>query len=500
MSNESFSKSSPKAIYHYLEISAKKFPDKIAIYEKENSISYNNLLINSKHVSNQLQKIIVPGQVVSLFSENSINFLIIYFGTLMAGGIVHLIPSNSSNTQVNTQIKKTNPKIIFCSEILKNKIIKLEYDYFLISDFIRDSSKSEIKYTDIDDKFFPVSSIIFTSGTTGTPKGVKIKHENILFVVKNIIKIIGVETNDIEINPLQLTHSFGLGCIHTIIAQGGSTVIFQNSMNLKTVLDEIIAKKATGFVGVPATFKKLLDQHKQQFCDFGKNLRYLLTNSAPIPKKQIQNILDLLPSTKFFTYYGLTEASRSTFLLFNSKKSKLESVGTPAPGVQIKTIDQFGKNNNPFEIGEIMIKGPNVIDEYLENTDDNSKVTDGWIKTGDLGFFDDENYLFLKGRKDDIINVSGEKVSPSEVELVIKQLIKVDDVCVIGVSDETFGEVPIAFVTPKNKISYDEILIHCIKLLERYKIPQKILFLDSLPINEFGKIEKNVLREMYAKE
>ena len=325
-------------------------------------------------------------------------------------------------------------------------------------------------------------------------------HKNIIFVVNNIIKIIGIKTDDVEINPLQLSHSFGLGCLHTIIAQGATAIIFRNSINLKAILDEAISNRATGFVGVPATFQSILDNYKEDFRKAGKNFRYLLTNSVPMPKEQIKEILNLFPLTNFFTYYGLTEASRSTFLLFNSDITKIESVGKPAYDVEIKIVTNDENMNNESKIGEVLIKGPNVIDEYWRDTGGKYKIKDGWIKTGDLGFFDNDGYLYLRGRKDDVINVSGEKVSPVEIELVIRQLDGIKDVGIIGMPDRVFGEIPVAYVVAKSTLKENEILYHCTKVLERYKIPQKIIFIDVLPKNEFGKIEKSVLREMYTKQ
>ncbi len=489
-----------KTIYDYLELSAKKYPDKIVIYENNNSITYFDLFKSSKFTSYEIQKLTSPGQTVSLLCENSIDFVIIYFGILMAGCTVHIIPPNSSNNQIILQVEKVKPEIIFHSEMLKNKINTLKNTQYPISSFIKNSIQNKINADEIPNKFYPVSSIIFTSGTTGNPKGVKIKHENIIFVINNIIKILKICSDDVEVNPLQLSHSFGLGCLHTIIAQGATTVIFQNATNLKKILSEINNKNATGFVAVPATFQKILEQHKQKFSEVGKNLTYLLTNSAPMPKNYIEEIIDLFPISKFFTYYGLTEASRSTFLLFNENLSKIESVGKPAPFVEIKIIDQNGKNLLAGEIGQVMIKGPNVVDSYVMSIEKNSKIKNGWIETGDLGFFDNDGYLYLRGRKDDLINVSGEKISPIEVELVIRQLNGINDVAVIGIPDKTFGEIPIAYVSTNNEIKLDTILVHCIKILERYKIPQKFIFLDSLPKNEFGKTEKNKLRTLYLKK
>ena len=489
-----------KAVYEFLELSAEKYPNKIAIKDDTASITYNELLKNSKFVSNSIKNMINHGQTISLFSENSINFVITYFGILMAGGIVHIIPPNSSEKQIQFQIQKVKPVIIVCSETLKNKIARNQYEHILISDLINNSLSSKINHNTIHDKFNEVSSIIFTSGTTGIPKGVKLKHENIIFVTNNIIKIIGVKSDDIEINPLQLSHSFGLGCLHTTIAQGATAIIFRNSINLKEIIDAVTINKATGFVGVPATFQKILLNYKEEFREAGKKFHYLLTNSAPMPKDDVQEIIDLFPLTDFFTYYGLTEASRSTFLLFNNDITKIESVGKPAPNVEIKIITNNGNTSNQHEIGEVLINGPNVIDEYWAGTAEESKINDGWLATGDLGFFDNDGYLYLKGRKDDIINVGGEKVSPTEIELAIKQLDKIQDVGVIGVTDKTFGEIPVAFIVTKVNLETNEILAHCIKTLERYKIPQNFIFIDSVPKNESGKIERSALKEMYTKQ
>ena len=200
-----------RAVYEFLELSAKKYPDKIAITDDTASITYNELLKKSKFVSNSIRDVIKCGQSVSLLSENSISFIIAYFGILMAGGIVHIVPPNSSDKQLQFQIEKVKPVIIVCSETLVDKITRNQYKHILISELINNSSK--INHNDIHDKFNEVSSVIFTSGTTGTPKGVKLKHENIIFVTKNIIKIIGVRSDDVEINPLKLSHSFGLGCL-----------------------------------------------------------------------------------------------------------------------------------------------------------------------------------------------------------------------------------------------------------------------------------------------
>jgi long-chain acyl-CoA synthetase len=485
-----------KSIFEFLEISAKKYPTKNALIEGVNTISYKELLKKSQQVSENITNRIDAGQSISLLSENSIEFVIIYFGILMSGNIAHIIPINSSEKQILYQIQQVKPCAIFCSELMQKKISRIKYKYEIISNIIENSKHLEFNYE--LKRFNDISSIIFTSGTTGIPKGVKLKHQNIIFTTKNIIDIVGIKSEDIEINPLQLSHSFGLGCLHTSIAQSATTIIFKNTINLKIIIDSIEKQKATGFVGVPTTFQNILDNYKENFKEKGKKLRYMLTNSAPMLEKDVKEIMNILPSTKIFTYYGLTEASRSTFLLFNSNLDKIESVGTPVHQVKIKIVGKECKQLENFQLGEIWIKGPNVIENYLDN--ERSKLRDGWLQTGDLGYLDNEGYLYIKGRKDEIINVGGEKVAPIEIETAIRQIEEVQDVGVIGVTNRTFGEIPVAYIVTKSEIKEQEIVNHCNKMLERYKIPQEIIFTEKIPKNESGKIKRDILKDRYKKE
>ena len=321
-----------------------------------------------------------------------------------------------------------------------------------------------------------------------------IKHQNVIFATKNIINTLKITSTDIEINPLQLSHSFGLGCIHAILAEGATAVIFQNLINLKEILETAIAKKATGFVSVPMTFRQILDNYKDELKSCKNNLRYLLTNSGAIPKQTVLDVLKEMVNVKFFTYYGLTEASRSTFLLFNESLEKIESVGKVPNGVKIKIVDDNGDDISNNEHGEIWIKGTNVIEKYLDNSDMKSRFCNNWLRTGDIGHFDSDNFLYIDGRIDDMINVGGEKVYPIEIENTIKQIDAVRDVVIIANIDRIFGEVPVAFIETKISLDENEIIKHCIENLEGYKIPQKILFIDSIPRNDSGKIDRKLLK------
>jgi acyl-CoA synthetase (AMP-forming)/AMP-acid ligase II len=242
---------------------------------------------------------------------------------------------------------------------------------------------------------------------------------------------------------------------------------------------------------VPSTLTKYLNKYRNELEESFSNLRLVITNSTSIPKDTVIAFRRILRNGKIATYYGLTEASRSTFMIFDFD-GKEESVGLPAPGVQIKLVDD---ENNESRDGQIWIKGSNVIKNYWNNelTDN---IIDGWLKTGDLGYFDDDGYLYLRGRIDDLINVAGEKVNPSEIERVVKLLANIEDVVAVGTKHETFGQVVKLFVkkVTNSPITKSDIMVHCIKNLERYKVPVHIEFVDDFPRTEYGKIKRFLLQ------
>jgi acyl-CoA synthetase (AMP-forming)/AMP-acid ligase II len=215
-------------------------------------------------------------------------------------------------------------------------------------------------------------------------------------------------------------------------------------------------------------------------------------------KESILQIINLLPTVNFYTYYGLTEASRSTFMLFNDNQNKLESVGKTAPEVDIKILDDDRNILPNNQVGEIFIRGNHVIKNYWNNVKADESIENNWLKTGDLGYFDSDGFLFLKSRKDDLINVGGEKFAPEEVESVIKEIPEISDAAVIGMPNDLFGELPAAFVVTNYEITSTQIINYCSKKLERYKTPNKIFFLDIIPKTDSGKIKRNALKSKFT--
>jgi len=477
-------------IINYLKNNAEKYPTKLGFIDEVRKVTFQEMYEQVKKFSRS-SLLTNDKSVISLISENSLSFIIAYLGIINSGKIVHLVPPNISEKNFLNQIESSDSGIIICSNSVKMNFHNFNSIKVPIFDFNEIISKSmkDKKISEIND----IAYLIYTSGTTAEPKGVPISHTMVEFTTKNIIKVLGYSDTDIDVMPLPLYHSFGLGCLHTSIYVGSTLILLKNANNLELILESLNKFKATTLAAVPATLTKFLKFNKNYLNDYFSNVRLIMTNSTSIPKNTTKEFKEILKNGNLATYYGLTEASRSTFMIFDKNSSREESVGKVAPGVEIK-IDNHQMDNS--KLGEIWINGKNVIKNYWNNPIADKNFDEGWLQTGDVGYFDEENYLFLKGRNDDIINVGGEKVIPYEIEEIVKQMHGVEDAVAFGIDHEVFGQTIKLNVLRRENSGLDKFIIlsHCMKNLEKFKIPSKIEFVDKIPKNEFGKVKRFMLK------
>ena len=476
-------------IIDYFRRNVENYPDKNAIIFGGQSITYRKLgeLVDS--FSENLINL-KKGSTISIFHENSIDFVISYLGILNSGMITHLIPINLSKEKIQEQLEIANSKFVITSNSLLDRMENIKSGCKIITFQELDIQDCELSSSyDVEDD---VAYLIFTSGTTGKPKGASVTQSNTIFTTENIINILNYNNADVNVLPLPLTHSFGLGCLHSSLFVGSTLILLENATNTKKILEHIKNYNATTLASVPLTLTKILKEH-ENCSDYLQDLRLVITNSTSIPKKTVMCYRDILKTGILATYYGLTEASRSTFMIF-AKPGKETSVGKPPEGIVIKIEN---KVLDERKVGEILIKGKNVIKNYWNNSEADKNIVDGWLRTGDLGHKDAEGYLYLDGRMDYVINIVGEKVVPEEVEEVVRVLIDVEDVVAVGTKNEMYGEIMKMFVkkSPNSKITKSDILSYCIKNLESFKVPREIEFVDDFPQNEFGKIERYRLSE-----
>lgn len=341
-----------------------------------------------------------------------------------------------------------------------------------------------------------LAMILYTSGTTGRPKGVMISHGNLLSNSLAIIKYLDLEAKDSILNVLPFFYSYGNSVLHTHLLSGARLVLENSTAFASRVWERIADESVTGFAGVPSTFAILLGRADPRKYDL-KSLRYVTQAGGPMPKVLAEKLVGTLPHVEVFLMYGQTEATaRISFLPPADFSQRPGSVGVPIDGVHVEIRGSNARKAAPGEVGEICIKGPNVMLGYWRNESATAAaLIDGWLYTGDLGFMDPDGYLYINGRRSEMIKVGAHRVSPSDVEEALNEIPGVLECAATGMEDEVLGQAIKVHIVlmPGANLSERQVLAECRKLLALYKVPKDVVFLPELPKTTSGKIQRHLL-------
>ncbi|MBX3703174.1 MAG: acyl--CoA ligase [Steroidobacteraceae bacterium] len=338
-----------------------------------------------------------------------------------------------------------------------------------------------------------LATIIYTSGTTGRPKGVMLSHRNLAANTAAIVEYLGLTPEDRGIAVLPFQFSYGNSVLHMHLSIGAELLLEDSIAYPHAVLQRMADEGVTGFSGVPSTFALLLSRCELPAFDLRK-LRYLTQAGGPMPKANIQRLRAQLPGARLFVMYGQTEAAaRLSYLPPERLEDKLGSVGIAIPGVELMVQRADGTPANPNEVGEIIARGPNVMQGYLNDVPATREaLRDGWLHTGDLGHCDDDGFFYIDGRAVEMIKVGAFRVSPQEVEEVIAAISGVQEVGVTAVPDELLGQAIKAVIVLKNGAHLDvrAVKAHCRQHLAMYKVPKLVEFAATLPYTATGKVRR----------
>jgi acyl-CoA synthetase (AMP-forming)/AMP-acid ligase II len=351
----------------------------------------------------------------------------------------------------------------------------------------------------------PVAYMMFTSGTTGRPKAVLTTQENVLFVTRTLIGIAGMRPGDREVVVMPLASTGGLGHVHACLMLGNHARLlpyFFGAMDdddMRHMLATIEEHGITGFLSTPGMLARLAGEHREAFRQKARGVRYILANVTRMRPELVADLIELLPETRFSTYYGLTEASRSVYQCFNDHPEHHGCAGRPAPGVEVT----LASPDPTTGVGEVLLRGGNLMDGYWRQ-EKSPFSAGGWFPTGDLGSFDGKGFLTIRGRLSDCINVDGLKCFPHEVEEVLAAHPAVAECAVVGVPDATTFEKLGAAVVPRAQADLatleDDLASFCRRGLEPYKVPARFVFVDALPRAGLGKLARRDLVERLAAE
>lgn len=480
-----------ESIEHKIWHWASLLPDKPAVKSGKKSATYLQLcqrvLGARDYFVNQLM--LNAGDTIVLAAGKQIEFVYAYFGAHLAGLKVVPVDPATNPDRMAFIIKQTGASLLVGFDGIENNIRTIGLKEFeeLASEFSVPS--------------FPegnqIADILFTTGTTGKPKGVTLTYDNEAAAARNINEFIGNTGNDIELLALPVSHSFGLGRVRCCLYQGATLILLGSFANVKKLYRTIEEENVTGFTMVPASWRYLKKLTGNKLGDFRNQLRYIEMGSAFFSKEEKNEIAGILPDTRVCMHYGLTEASRSTFMEFHQDASHMDSVGKASPHTEIKILDENGVECEAGNEGEICIKGEHVTHGYLDLPVGDSFFGD-YFRTGDWGYKTEDGYVYLISRKKELINVGGKKVSPIEVEEQLFKIPGVEDCACIGVPDdnEVLGEVVKAFIVKEkgSEITFADIDEQLTGKLESYKIPVCYEWIDAIPKTQNGKIQRGLLK------
>jgi acyl-CoA synthetase (AMP-forming)/AMP-acid ligase II len=342
-------------------------------------------------------------------------------------------------------------------------------------------------------------ALMFTSGTTGKPRAVRVTGRNIQANTESIIEYLGLDRDQRILVVLPFYYCFGASLLHTHLRVGGSLVLCNTFAYPETALDMIEQTVCTGFAGVPSTYQTLLRNTSLPRRGL-KTLGKIQQAGGKLPVVFIKELMAALPEAQIYIMYGQTEATaRLSYLPPELLESKLGSIGQGIPGVRLSVLNEAGYPVKPSEVGEIMAWGENVSPGYLNEPEASAeKFSSGCLHTGDLATIDEDGFIYIVDRKSDFIKCLGHRVSSQDIEADILQITDVVSAAAIGVPDDVQGEAIIVFVTVKKNttLAQDDIIAYCRQHMARHMVPKEVIFVDSLPLNAHGKVVKAKLREM----
>jgi long-chain acyl-CoA synthetase len=483
----------------------RKYGEAYALKHQDKVLTYDELNLRRLAFAGHLiRKGVTPGDRVLLAVENSLEYVVAYFGALTAGATLVPVHPDTTGSLVRSLVTDCQAQLVISRsqtfqrlglEDIPTATIRLHASFAQNSEEFFSHLDRSVSYPAISPS--SLALILYTSGTTGQPKGVMLSHANLLANTESIISYLEISREDSIVNVLPFSHSFGNSVLLTHLAVGARVVIENRFMYPSKVVETLQAERPTGLSGVPATFYILLNKTSFASRDWSF-LRYISQAGGGMRVETVQRLRSILPNTKIFIMYGQTEASaRLTYLPPELLSRKIGSIGIAIRGVELRVINEQGEEVTGDEIGEIVARGPNIMQGYL-NHDSDQALRGGWLHTGDMARRDEDGFIYVVARKSDFLKVGSYRISPGEIEEIIGELPGIEDVACVGTEDELLGEAVVACICSPPEF-FDEELIrsHCVRKLPSYKVPKYVIHEPDIPRTASGKKKYSVLREKY---
>jgi len=512
----------------FMTITSSIVPDRAGIIFEGKRYTYADLNEASNRLANALTALgLGKGDAVAMLQVNSPEILEVYYATAKIGGIFVPMNFRAKEDEIAYLLQHSEAKAVFVGdryipliEAIRDKVPGVKHyisvwkraknmQYF--DDFVASGSPEEV-FPVVDDS--DVTILLYTAGTTGKPKGVPITHNSFGVYVLGNVEPCDPEKAEVNLLTVPLYHVAGIQGMMAAI-YGGRTMAMMRQFEVKEWMETVQKEKANRAMLVPTMLKWVIDSPDFKKYDLS-SMKVITYGAASMPFDVIKKAIQVLPNVRFINAFGQTEtASTITALGIEDhiiegteevKAKKLRrlasSIGKPLPDVQIAIMGEDGKLLPTGDVGEIVAKGQRVMSGYWKDPEKTAKAIgkDGWLHTNDVGWMDEEGYIYLSGRGDDMIIRGGENISPEEVEQVVQAHPSVDEVAIIGIPDPEFGQQPRAIVALKKgaKATQEEIIEFTHAKLSSFKRPRSVIFVDELPRNPMGKVLRKACREKWG--
>ena len=504
-------------VHEFLENSTKKHPEKTALIWGDHQLSYQELdVMAGRFASALVEQGIGKGDRVVIVNPNSVETVVALFGVLKAGGVFLVVHHSIKEKKLSYILEDCRARavVLFQNQVPAFKNVLDTCDSLQCMIVCGDDEHGHpsghipvVSWSEVQKNYTPqeksppmteqdLACLVYTSGSTGDPKGVMESHACMDFATGSIISYLENTADDIVLNCLPLSFDYGLYQPLMVFKFGGTLVLERSFMFPAAILKKMEKERVTGFPGVPTIFSLLLQMDLSVY-DL-TSLRYITNTAAALPVSHIERLCAKFPHVDLYSMYGQTECKRVLYLPPVELKKRPGSVGIAIPGTEVWVQGPDGKRLPPGNTGQLVVRGRHVMKGYLNKPKETASTfgpgrfpEEGVLFTGDLFRQDEDGFFYFIARVDDIIKTRGEKVAPKEVENVLYLLPYVLEAAVVGVPDELEGEAIKAYLVSRDPdVSARDVINHCKKHLESFMVPKFVEFRDTLPKGSTGKIAR----------
>jgi acyl-CoA synthetase (AMP-forming)/AMP-acid ligase II len=513
----------------FLFIATSICPDRRFIVFEGQSLSFVQFNERVNRLANALRELgVQKNDRVGMLHVNCPQYVEAYFAAAKVGAIFVPLNFRAKSDELAFMIENAGIKILLTGvrylDMIKERLSRLssvdscitidvgQDKHLFYEDLIASAGSDEVA-VDIGDE--DVTALMYTAGTTGRPKAVPLLHSGFISYVLENVEPANPEIEERNLLTVPLYHVAGMQAM-LAGAYGGRTLVLMRQFEVKEWLKTVQQERITRAMLVPTMLKWVVDD--PEFHDFDlSSLKVITYGAAPMPLNVIQKAIAEMPAVRFINAFGQTETASTIAALGPEdhiiegteaeKERKLKrlasSIGRPLSDVAVKIVDDQGNVLPANRVGEIYAQGPRIMKSYWGDEQMSTRVitADGWLRTGDKGWMDEDGYIYLAGRSDDMIIRGGENISPEEVEDILHSHPKIEEAAVVGVPNPEWGQEPRAIVVVKKgeNIGAEEIMEYCRSRLAGFKRPRSVVFVDSLPRNPMGKVLKKQLRESHGR-